>query len=120
MQEPITPQTHARSRLSDVSELIRDRRVSPVELMRDCLEGIERRQPQLNAFITVAADSALREARAAEADVTGGRWKGGVHGIPVAIKDFFDTAGLATTAAFERFKNRVPKKDAVAVERLRR
>lgn len=120
MQEPIRPRTHTAQRLCDVSELVRTRRVSPVELVTDCLDRIERRQPQLNAFITVAADDALREGRAAEADVKEGRWKGGLHGIPVAIKDFYDTAGLATTAAFERFMNRVPKKDAAAVDRLRR
>jgi len=91
-----------------------------VELVTACLDRIERLQPRLNAFITVAGNSALQAAKAAEEEIRQGRWRGPLHGIPVGIKDFYDTAGLATTAAFERFRNRIPKKDAVAVEKLKR
>src|SRR5262249_8310528 len=68
---------------------------------------------------TVAAETARAEARAAESEVMTGRWRGPLHGVPVAVKDFYDTAGIKTTAAFERFANRVPTRDADVVKRLR-
>lgn len=108
------------SSLVDVSESIRQRRLSPVELVRSCLARIERLQPQLNAFATVLADAALEAAATAEHDIQHERWRGPLHGVPVGIKDFYDTAGVATTAAFEHFRRRVPSKDAHAVEQLKR
>jgi aspartyl-tRNA(Asn)/glutamyl-tRNA(Gln) amidotransferase subunit A len=120
MKTSITPPTSGLQSLADVSELIRQRRISPVELVTTCLERIERLQPRFNAFISVAADSALRAAKAAEGEIRQELWKGPLHGIPVGIKDFYDTAGLATTAAFEKFRNRIPKKDAAGVEKLKR
>src|SRR5579864_167895 len=107
------------SNLADVSESIRQRRISPVDVVTACLERIERLQPDLNAFITVAADSALQAARTAEREIQHGAWKGPLHGIPIGIKDFYDTAGLETTAAFEPFRHRVPRNDAVGVEKLK-
>ena len=68
----------------------------------------------------MAADAALHAAKAAEKDIEQGHWKGPLHGIPIAIKDFYDTAGLKTTAAFERFRDRIPPKDAVGVEKLKK
>jgi aspartyl-tRNA(Asn)/glutamyl-tRNA(Gln) amidotransferase subunit A len=114
------PQTPVFGTLTDVSELIRRRQISPVELVTACLDRIERLQPQLNVFITVAGDAALHAARTAENELQQGRWKGPLHGIPVGIKDFYDTAGLRTTAAFERFTDRVPQRDAAGVEKLKR
>src|SRR5262249_9069407 len=93
--------------------------VSPVELVTECLERIEHLQPQLNAFITVTAETALQEARLAEREIQQGAWKGPLHGIPVGVKDFFDTAGIRTTSPFEPFKDRVPAKDAVVVTQLK-
>ncbi|HEX6213803.1 MAG TPA: amidase [Vicinamibacterales bacterium] len=87
--------------------------------MTTCLERIERHQPRLNAFITVLADTALEAAKTAEKEIEQGRWKGPLHGIPMGIKDFYDTMGVATTAAFEHFRNRIPQKDAVSVEKLK-
>src|SRR5262245_17127177 len=120
MKASIEPGTSSLQRLSDVSELIRQRRLSPVDLVMTCLERIERLQPHLNAFITVAADAALDAAKTAEGEIQQGRWRGPLHGIPVGIKDFYDTAGVRTTAAFERFKERTPKRDAASVEKLKR
>lgn len=111
---------HALQTLVGVSEAIRRREVSPIEVMSMCLDHIARLQPKLNAFITVAADAALEAANAAEREIGQGRWKGPLHGIPVAIKDFYDTAGLKTTAAFARFRDRIPTRDAVSVEKLKR
>src|SRR5258708_25251252 len=105
--------------ITEISELIRQQNVSPVELVTECLERIEHLQPQLNAFITVTADQALQEARIAERDIQQGNWKGPLHGIPVGVKDFFDTAGIRTTAAFAAFKDRVPTKDAEVVTKLK-
>src|SRR5262249_4022220 len=68
---------------------------------------------------TVAAETARAEARAAESELKAGRWRGPLHGVPVAVKDFYDTAGIKTTAAFERFANRVPTEDADVIRRLK-
>jgi aspartyl-tRNA(Asn)/glutamyl-tRNA(Gln) amidotransferase subunit A len=105
--------------ITEVSELIRQKKVSPVELVTGCLERIEQLQPQLNAFITVTADQALQEAKIAEREIQNGTWKGPLHGIPVGVKDFFDTAGIRTTAAFAALKDRVPAKDAEVVTKLK-
>ena len=90
--------------LSEASQLVRSKKVSPVELTHECLSRIERLNPKLNAFITVTADSALAEARRAEAEIQHSRWRGPLHGIPIALKDLVDTAGVHTTAASEYSK----------------
>jgi aspartyl-tRNA(Asn)/glutamyl-tRNA(Gln) amidotransferase subunit A len=105
--------------IDEISGRIRARRISPVDLVNACLERIARLQPRLNAFITVLADAALRQARAAEAEIAAGHWRGPLHGIPVGVKDMFDTAGVRTTAAFEGFRDRVPARDAAAVRKLK-
>ena len=106
--------------ISQASELIRLRKLSPVDLLTRCLQRIAELQPRLNAFITVTSESALEAAKLAETEIRQGQWKGPLHGIPVGIKDFYDTAGVRTTAAFEHFRNRVPKDDAASVEKLRK
>lgn len=105
--------------LSKASQLLRSRKISPVELTKGCLGRIEQLNPKLGAFITVTADSALVEARAAEAEIQRGRWKGPLHGIPIALKDLVDTAGVRTTAGSGLFKDRVPTQDAEIVRRLK-
>jgi aspartyl-tRNA(Asn)/glutamyl-tRNA(Gln) amidotransferase subunit A len=98
---------------------LRRKEVSPVELTRACLDRIEKHNPALNAFITVTADSALAEARAAEIEISRGEWRGPLHGVPVALKDLIDTAGTRTTAASALYQNRVPQEDAEVLRRLR-
>jgi len=98
--------------IAEVSELLQRRKVTPGELVAACLERIERTQPRLNAFITITARTALQEAARAEREIAQGGWKGPLHGIPVGIKDFFDTAGVKTTAATAALKDRVPGADA--------
>ncbi len=90
-----------------------------MEITRECLRRIEERNPELNAFITVMADSALADARAAEAEILRGEWRGPLHGIPIALKDLIDTARVRTTAASSLYKDRVPAQDAEVVRRLR-
>src|SRR5574338_1123879 len=83
------------------------------------LEDAERLDPAINAFLTVTGEQALEEARAAETEIAAGRYRGPLHGIPVAIKDLFDTQGVRTTAGAKIFADRVPDEDAAAVEKLR-
>ena len=94
--------------ISELAVRLRRREVSPVEITRDCLERIEQLNPALNAFITVMAESALAEARTAEDEILRGEWRGPLHGIPIALKDLIDTAGIRTTAASALYKHRVP------------
>jgi len=104
---------------SEASRLLRSKKVSPVELTEECLRRIEQLERKLNAFITVTADLALDQARAAEREIHAGRWKGPLHGIPIALKDLVDTAGIRTTAASALFQDRVPTEDAEIVRRLK-
>ena len=105
--------------LSDASKKIQTRTISPVELTKACLERIERLNQQLNAFITVTADSAIEEARIAEKEISEGNWRGPLHGIPIAVKDLIETANIRTTAASRVLENYVPTKDAPIIQRLR-
>lgn len=105
--------------IQEAAEQVRKGRISPVELTQACLARIERLNPVLNAFITVTAESALASARAAETEIRRGRWRGPLHGIPIALKDLFDTAGVRTTAASALFEDRVPAEDAEVVRRLK-
>ncbi|MBS1792129.1 MAG: amidase [Acidobacteria bacterium] len=105
--------------LQQASELVRTKSVSPVDLLRACLQRIEQLNPALNAFITVANEAALAQARELERERQRGRWRGPLHGIPLALKDNIDTAGIRTTAASAVFANRVPTEDAEVVRRLK-
>jgi len=109
----------ARLSLADAAELVRRKKISPVELTQACLARIEALNPTLNAYITVTAESALAQAREAEAEVQRGRWRGPLHGIPIGLKDLFDTGGVRTTAGSGLFKDRVPSQDAEVVRRLK-
>jgi aspartyl-tRNA(Asn)/glutamyl-tRNA(Gln) amidotransferase subunit A len=105
--------------LAEAAEQIRTRRLSPVELTRECLAQVERLNPTLNAFITVTEESALKQAREAESEIAAGNYRGPLHGIPVGLKDLFDTAGVRTTAASKQYLDRVPAEDAEVVRRLK-
>ncbi|CAG1001866.1 MAG: amidase [Candidatus Methanoperedens sp.] len=112
-------QNYQYASIREISVLIRVQKISHVEVVQACLKRIEELDPKLNAFITVLADQALKQAKDAEAEIKAGNWRSPLHGIPVGIKDFYDTAGIKTTAAFEHFKDRVPTKDAVGVAKLK-
>jgi len=105
--------------LTEASEAIRARRISPVELTEACVRRIEQLNPTINAFITVTADQALQQAKQLQTEATEGRLRGPLHGIPIALKDLIDTAGIRTTAASALFANRSPTEDAEVVRRLR-
>jgi aspartyl-tRNA(Asn)/glutamyl-tRNA(Gln) amidotransferase subunit A len=105
--------------ISELAPRFRRREISPVEITRECLARIERLDPALNAFITVMAESAMAEARRAEVEILRGEWRGALHGVPVAVKDLIDVAGVRTTAASALYKDRVATQDAEVVRRLR-
>lgn len=104
--------------LGQAAAAVRSKAVSPVELTRACLDRIAALNPRLNAFITVAAEQALAQARERESEISRGQWRGPLHGIPLALKDNIDTAGVRTTAAAKAFANRIPAADAEVVRRL--
>ena len=108
-----------RSSISEIAEQLKKRVVSPVELTRGCLERIEKLNSSLNAFITITGESAMSQARQAEEEIHTGRWRGPLHGVPLALKDIIDTAGVRTTAASALFKDRIPSQDAEVVRRLK-
>jgi aspartyl-tRNA(Asn)/glutamyl-tRNA(Gln) amidotransferase subunit A len=105
--------------ITTIQKHVRMQKVSPVDVVNACLKRIEQLNPRLNAFITVLAEQALEQARVAQAEIKAAKWRGPLHGIPVGIKDFYDTAGIKTTAGFDLFKDRVPGKDAVGVAKLK-
>jgi len=105
--------------IAEASRLVQQGEISPVELTRECLERIEQLNPSLNAFITVTAESALKDAQHAEKEIQSGKWRGPLHGIPIGLKDLIDTAGVRTTAASAVFRDRVPTEDAEVVKKLK-
>src|SRR5205085_1332594 len=105
--------------IAEASELLRRKKISPVELTTSCLARIEQLNPTINAFITVMHDSALDQARKAEDEIRAGNWRGSLHGIPIGLKDLIDTAGVKTTCASALFAERIPTKDAEVVRRLK-
>ena len=107
------------STIAELSQRIRRKEISPAEVTRECLRRIDELNPRLNAFITVMAESALAEAHSAEDEVAHGQWRGPLHGIPIALKDLIDTAGVRTTSASALHETRVPTEDAEVVRKLR-
>jgi aspartyl-tRNA(Asn)/glutamyl-tRNA(Gln) amidotransferase subunit A len=105
--------------LKKASDLIRSKTASPVDLTQACLKRIDKYNPELNAFITVAGDEAMSAARQMEGELQRGKWRGPLHGVPIALKDNIDTAGMRTTGASELFKDRVPSEDAEVARRLK-
>jgi aspartyl-tRNA(Asn)/glutamyl-tRNA(Gln) amidotransferase subunit A len=108
--------------IEQAAELVRRRKVSPAELVQAVLGKIEKLNPQLNAFITVTGERAMREARAAEWEIHGGRgrghWRGPLHGIPFSLKDNFYTRGVRTTVGSKILADFVPKTDSGVAARL--
>jgi aspartyl-tRNA(Asn)/glutamyl-tRNA(Gln) amidotransferase subunit A len=105
--------------LSKASELLRSKAVSPVDLTQACLTRIEQHNSTLNAFITVLPEQALASARDMERELQRGPRRGPLHGIPIALKDNIDTAGVRTTGASELFADRIPTDDAEVARRLK-
>jgi aspartyl-tRNA(Asn)/glutamyl-tRNA(Gln) amidotransferase subunit A len=92
--------------------------ISPVELAQLYLDRIAECQPRFHAFVTVSEERALADARAAERDIMAGKWRGPLHGIPLALKDVIETHGIRTTGHSRTLFNNVPTSDAAVVQRL--
>ena len=105
--------------IRQAGELIQRGELSPVELTRACLDRIQATDDRLNSFILLLADDALAQARTAEAEVLQGDYKGPMHGVPFALKDLYDTAGVRTTSGSYVDLNRVPTEDATTTARLK-
>lgn len=105
--------------LGAAAELIRSRRLSPVELIDDALACIEQREPTVRAFATLVPGQARAAAREAEREIAAGRYRGPLHGIPIGVKDLIDTADVPTTWGSAVHAERVPAEDAEAWARLR-
>ncbi len=106
--------------VSEVAALLREGRVTSVALTELMLARIEALDGALNAFITVTAERALAQARAADEALAGGQDRGALHGVPVAVKDLFATKGIRTTAGSRLFEDWVPDEDAAVVRHLDR
>jgi len=103
----------------DLARAIREKKLSPVEVVRSFLERIEAINPKINAYVTLTADSALAEAKQAEDALMRGRELGPLHGVPVSIKDLVFTKGVRTTMGSKLLEDFVPEDDAVHVARLK-
>ena len=105
--------------IHEAAALIKSRQLSPVELTQAFLDRIEAVDDQLKTYITLLPDSAMNAARQAESEISGGNYRGPLHGIPIALKDLYDTAGVRTMAQSKVLEHRVPDSDATVVTRLR-
>src|SRR5947208_2636336 len=104
----------------EARRLIGAKQLSPVELLRSCIARIEAVNPAVNAMVATSFERAGKEASAAEAAVMAGAALGPLHGLPVAIKDLENVAGLRTTYGSLIFKDHVPAKDETIVAAVRR
>jgi aspartyl-tRNA(Asn)/glutamyl-tRNA(Gln) amidotransferase subunit A len=104
--------------IAEAADLLARREIAAVELTEAHLRRIDAHDTHLNSFITVTSDHALTQARAADAELTRGVRRGPLHGIPLALKDLYDTAGIRTTAGSTFFADRIPDTDARAVTLL--
>ena len=104
--------------IAEAAAALRASDLSAVALTESVLARIEATEPALNAYITVTAEPARERAAAADAELAAGRDRGPLHGVPFALKDLFDTVGIATTGGSGFLRERVPDEDAFVVRRL--
>jgi aspartyl-tRNA(Asn)/glutamyl-tRNA(Gln) amidotransferase subunit A len=105
--------------LTEISARIRSRAVTPTQLVSACLKRIATYNPKINSFITVLGEQALAQAKQLDTEQQAGKFRSPLHGIPIALKDNIDTAGIRTTAASAVFDDRFPKEDAEVARRLK-
>ena len=104
--------------IAEAGVLIGKRELSPVELAESRLARIERLDGKLHSFIRVLREPALAAARAAEAEIMAGNYRGPLHGIPIGLKDIYETKGVPTTGHSKVLVDHVPQQDATSVRRL--
>src|SRR5437588_8269513 len=105
--------------IAEAARLIQQHELSPVELDDSRIARIEKLDGKLHRFIRVLADQARADARAAESEITAGKYRGPLHGIPIGLKDIYETGGIATTGHSKVMQDHVPKADAFSVRKLR-
>jgi aspartyl-tRNA(Asn)/glutamyl-tRNA(Gln) amidotransferase subunit A len=105
--------------IDNAARCLRDKEISPVELTQAHLQRIEEIDKHLNSFLTIIPELALQQARLAETEILHGEYKGFLHGIPLALKDLYETQGLRTTAGSSFFMDYIPDTDAVVVQKLK-
>jgi len=103
---------------AELSPLIQNKELSPVEVIQAHLDRIQETEPVLNSFITLLPEEALAAAKRAETDIQAGRSRGTLHGIPVALKDLYNTAGVRTTSGSRIFDNFIPQQDCTVAARF--
>jgi Asp-tRNA(Asn)/Glu-tRNA(Gln) amidotransferase A subunit family amidase len=115
---PASDEDIAFSTVTQLSRWIETRKLTSERLTRIYLKRLKEFQPKLNCVITLTEEHALKQAKAADAEIAAGKYRGPLHGIPWGAKDLLDTAGIATTWGAEFYKNRVPAKDAAVTAKL--
>jgi aspartyl-tRNA(Asn)/glutamyl-tRNA(Gln) amidotransferase subunit A len=105
--------------LEELSAVLREGQLSPIDVTQAYLARIDALDGPINAFITVTADQALAAARRCEEEIARGAYRGPLHGVPVALKDLYDTAGIPTTGGSKIYAHRVPDEDSTVAARLR-
>jgi len=104
---------------SQLSNLIETKEISPVEATEAYLDRIEEVDPKLNSYITITGEQAVESARQAEQEIAAGKHRGPLHGVPMAVKDQFNTAGVLTTGGSSILKDNVPSEDATVIAKLK-
>ena len=112
-------QNHAYTSATDLAKAIRSREVSPVEIMRQCLERKDALEPGLNCFVTATPEAAMDAARRAEKAVMAGEQLGALHGIPISVKDLIAVGGVRQTFGSRTMASNIAASDAPAVERIK-
>src|SRR5688500_18582087 len=105
--------------LTELCKLLAARELSSSEAVNAALNRLELLESKLNAFITVTGEQAIAEAKKADDEIARGRYRGPLHGVPVTIKDLFETAGVRTTAGSKILADWIPETDSAVAERLR-
>jgi aspartyl-tRNA(Asn)/glutamyl-tRNA(Gln) amidotransferase subunit A len=105
--------------VADAAELLRSKKLSPVEYTKALIARAERHDKNYNAYLRATPDIALEDARRAESEILRGEWRGPFHGVPYGLKDIVDYTGLPTTAHSKILQDNVAKADAVVTQKLR-
>lgn len=117
--EPAQSDELARLTIAEASRKIHARQISCTDLVQACLARAQAYNPKVNAYITIMHEQALAQARALDVEARAGRFRGPLHGIPIALKDNIDTGGTRTTGGSAVFDDNVPDEDAFCVKRLK-
>jgi aspartyl-tRNA(Asn)/glutamyl-tRNA(Gln) amidotransferase subunit A len=106
--------------VTELGQLIKNREISPVDIVHALFERIRAFDHKINSFICHSEENAIFDAKQAETEILSGSWRGPLHGIPFAAKDLIDVAGIPTTAASQVWKDFIPREDATVVQNLKR